>query len=635
MGNDKDPQAVVGQPASLNEDTSAVTLRPEQVEALLTISTLLNSDLNAGRVVRDMLVQICALFRANRAAVFLREQLPTLADGQNAGEARKQDIGRILCVASTGLTPEYLATITTFYQDKEFRQLQALRRPIFIEDAQHDARLNGLRDVNRREGFASMLTLPLMYHETLIGVMVLYHDGPHRYNPQEIRLLNVFANQSALAITNARLYEAARDREQEAAKLADTGRIFNASLRTNEVLNRVVRALGEMVGNTALILILQENTDQAFPVAFYSRAAINGEVRLTSPVKSGRAIRLGEGVIGKAMQSGVPFLMQNVAEISRTIPFVAEADGVNSLICVPLKTRGRIIGALITYRVTYGQTEPRLDDERLGLTQALADRAAIAIENARLYEAEKREQRIKDEFLTLVSHELNTPITSIKGFNRLLSKKLEEAIERTNSGQSNRAVEGLRHYTEVIGSQIDRLQNLVADLSKIPLIETGQLELKISPINLAALVRAEVGLLEKTLEPQRDGQAVFRFEIIERQPNLNVLADPAALTRIVQNLLSNAVKFSPQGGAIRLEMGRAGMGQIKFSLTDQGLGVSEQDLPHLFERFYKTSSHPGRANGLGLGLYISHSLAQAMQGQLTVTSIEGRGSTFLLRLPSA
>ena len=636
MGNENEA-AVVARPAAgeVVDNWQTAELKPAQVEALLTISSLLNSDLNAGRVLRDLLVQICSLFRANRAAVFLREHLPAPAGQISVSEALRQDIGRVLCVASTGLTQQYLETITTFYERKEFRQLQTMRRPIFIEDAHHDHRLNGLRDVNKREGFQSMLTLPLMYHDTLIGVMILYHDQTHHYSQQETRLLSILANQAALAITNARLYEAARAREREAAQLSDAGRIFNASLKTREVLNRVVRTTGEMIGNTALVYIVGEGTGEAYPVAFYSRAAIEGEVRLASPVKAARPIRLGDGVIGKALQTDVPFLMTDSTEILKQISFIRPADGVNSLLCVPLKTRGRIIGALLAYQVTYGLAHAQLEDEQLGLAQALGDRAAVAIENARLYEAEKREQRVKDEFLTLVSHELNTPLTNIKGFNHLLSKKLDEALHRVGTSEPNRAVDGLMHYTEVIGSQIDRLQSLIADLSKLPLIEAGQLKLDLGPLELLPLVQSEVSQFERNLPLQREDRLIYHFEISQKLPRLTALADRAALTRILQNLLSNAVKFSPKGGTIQISIDRFNTDQVQISVIDHGIGIAEQDVPRIFERFYKTSSHPSHASGLGIGLYISQSFAEAMRGNLTVNSTEGKGSTFILRLPTA
>src|ERR1700694_4731609 len=151
MGNEKEPLALASPPAAEVPDNWQNTpLRPEQVEALLTISTLMNSDLNAGRVLRDLLLQLCSLFRANRSAVFLREPLILPADYSNMSEARKQDVGRVICAASTGLSEEYLRTISRFYESKEFRQVQALRRPIYIKDARTDNRLNGLRDVNKR-----------------------------------------------------------------------------------------------------------------------------------------------------------------------------------------------------------------------------------------------------------------------------------------------------------------------------------------------------------------------------------------------------------------------------------------------------------------------------------------------------
>jgi signal transduction histidine kinase len=608
-------------------------LKPEQVEALLTISAMLSSDLDAGRILRDVLRQICSMFRADRAAIFLREKMPTPSNkSPSLSEARRQDIGRVLCVASVGLTQKYLDTITGFYEKKEFRQIQSLRRPIYIADAGHDYRLNGLRELNQHEGFKTMLTLPLSYQETLIGTLILYHDQSHNYSEQETRLLSIFASQAALAITNARLYQEAREREREAAQLADIGRIFNASLKTREVLNRVVRTAGEMLGNTALVYIIPEDSEEAVPIAFFSKAAYEGQIRIASPVKNGKAIPLGEGAIGKALQSDVPFLMTEPTEILKNMSFINVMDGVNSLLCVLLKTRGRIIGALLSYQVTYGQPLAPLHEKHLSLAQALADRAAMAIENARLYEAEKRAVRVKDEFLSLVSHELNTPVTNIKGFNQLLSKKLEDAIAKS-SDSPNRAIEGLRHYTEIISGQINRLQSLITDLSRISLIETNQLELNLEQTVLLPIIQDEVDRMEKSLQAPRDSQVRHSFVIEAKRPELKANVDREAFARILQNLLSNAVKFSPQGGIIRLELAQASSNTLKLSVSDQGVGISEQDLPHVFERFYKSSQATSRANGLGLGLYISRSLAEAMNGQLHANSTEGKGSTFTLRLP--
>ncbi len=608
-------------------------LKPEQVEALLTISTMLNSDLNAGRVLRDLLLQICTLFRANRAAVFLREKLPTPDDKMNLSEALRQDIGRVICVASTGLTQDYLDTIANFYEKKEFRQIQSLRRPIYIADASSDYRLNGLRELNRREGFQTMLTLPLIYQETLIGTLILYHDRPHRYNEQETRLLSVFANQAALAITNARLYEEAREREREAAQMADIGRIFNATLKTGEVLTRVARVANEMLGNSALICLITEDGEEAWPNVFNSKAAIDGEIRLISPVKAGYSVRLGEGSIGRALQSGVPFLLQEPGEILKNFSFLRPEDGVNSLLCAPLKNRGRIIGALVSYQVTYGQNSlPILTDRQLGIAQALADRAAVAIENARLYEAEKRAVRVKDEFLSLVSHELNTPLTQIKGFNQLLTKKLDDAISKAGD-TPNRAIEGLRHYTEIMGGQLNRLQGLITDLGRISLIETGQLELVLETEKVLPVIQAEVERMTRMLNAPHDPQINHKFEIIAKNPDLKAEINREAMGRILHNLLSNAVKFSPGGGLIRVELAEVAPKNLKIAVIDPGNGISEQDLPHIFEQFYKSSQSNSRANGLGMGLYISRNLAEAMQGQLTATSAEGKGSTFTLKLP--
>ncbi len=609
----------------------ATTIFPRQIEALLEISTLLNGNLNTGRFLQDVLDKICKHFQADRAAVFLREKLLPASENQTISEAHKHDTGPIICPAHLGLSSHYIETMTAFYEQSEFRQLQATLRPVYISDIEQG--LNVHLKFNRSEGFHSMATLPLIYQATLLGTLVLYHDQVYTYFEPETSVLNLVSNQLALAIANARLYEQARSREHEAAQLADAGRIFNSSLTTHEVLNRVVRTVGEMIGNSALVYIIQERLGEAYPVAFYSKALYHQKNKTVSPVKNSQAVLPGKGAIGRVLQTNVPLLMLDPAEITRAIPFIAPEHEVNGLVCVPLRARGQIIGALLSYQLTAGQPAKPYGDEQLGLALALADRAAVAIDNARRYDAEKRQQHVKDEFLALVSHELYTPLANIKGFNQLLARKLIDAVER--AGTPNPTVDSLRHYTEIMGGQIDRLQLLVNDLTKISLIETGQLKATNQAVRLVPLVQAEVKALEKALLVNRDRQNRHRLSVAAVDPNLTVQGDSHFVTRILQNLLSNAIKFSPEGGLVRVDLVASPGRTVKLTVSDQGIGLSTHDLPHIFDRFYKTSSHPGRANGLGLGLYLSKSLAEAMGGHLLVSSQEGHGSSFTLQLIEA
>lgn len=613
-------------------------LRPEQAEALLTISALLNSDLNPGRVLGDMLKALRALFHADRAAVFLRQNLPVsdLPD-QTANTPDNATVGSIMCAAALGLSQSYIKQAISFYETKEFRRLQKLRQPVFVADAQNEQSLNGVRELNRREGFQSMLTLPLLHRQVLGGLLVLYHDQKHDYAPQEVKLLTVFANQAALAISNARLYQETLRREREANLLAQASRAFNSSLKLREVLNEVVQAATTILGNTALVFILREGSDQAHPVAYYSKSGPSDndlENKIPSPVRTQPPVRLGEGAIGKTIQTGVPFFIHTPKDVQRAAPFLRPQDNVQSLLCVPLKMRGRAIGALLSYsRSEQADHKPsrEVGEHQLTLAQSLADRAAVAIENARLYQAEKREQHIKDEFLAFVAHELRTPLTSIKGYNRLLAKKLQTPGSQFQA-DPQAYLKGLQHYTEVMESQSERLHQLIQDLSSIGRIESGKLDVDLRSINLVELVRETVATFETELNTAQSPYPYHQINLRITRPIITGQFDSNAVGRILRNLLANAVKFSPKGSEIAVRLTQINSEAV-LTVQDSGIGIPFQDQEQIFERFYKASSQSGRANGLGLGLYIARNLVEAHGGQIHVRSEEGTGSTFVVTFP--
>lgn len=608
-------------------------IRSEQAEALLEISAILSTDLNSGRVLSKLLSYICALFRADRAAVFLLQnlqaeltrQLP-LDENGNLTEHSFSENSPIICAASIGLSERYLADMTRFYEEKEFQRLQKQREPIYVADAVDDISLNGLRDINRGEGFQTTLTIPMLYREGLIGSLVLYHDQRRVYSPEELKLLTVFVNQAALSISNARLYESALTREKEATLLAEAGRIFNSSLRLRDVLNEVVKTASNVAGNTALVYIIKEGTDLAFPVSCFPVPNL-----ADSPVKQSIPVKLGQGAVGKSLQSGIPNLLAGQPDVSRALSFVNATQTIYGMICVPLKVRRQIIGALVCYQPNPKSPQNRpLDKSYVAMVQALADRAATAIENARMYEAEQREQRNKDEFLSFISHELRTPLTSLKGFSTILGKRLHDA-RYGDQVQFDELLDNLKHHNKIMDSQVERLQNLIENLTSISNIETGKLNLKMRPTEVVPVITKKIAELEEQNRTIRLPRQTHHFEVKAIPPRIVAEIDSVAFERIMHNLLSNAIKFTPRGGTIRVRV-QESLKDIIISVQDDGIGISLDEQDKIFHRFYKASTSQGRASGLGLGLYISKGLTEAMGGHVEVDSEEGQGSTFTVYL---
>jgi signal transduction histidine kinase len=267
-----------------------------------------------------------------------------------------------------------------------------------------------------------------------------------------------------------------------------------------------------------------------------------------------------------------------------------------------------------------------LEDRHISLAQALADRAAVAIANSQMYEAERREQRAKDEFLSLIAHELKTPLTALMGYNRLLGKQVEE-----KNTEPQKLKESLQHYSGVMDNQLERLQTLVEDLTSISLIETNQLELHTRPADIVPIIKNQISEMEKLLKSARLPRMIHQFELRAQPTPVLGIVDVPAFERVIYSLLNNAVKFSPKGGTIRMRVQQV-VDEVLFTIQDEGLGISIEEQGLIFERFYKASSAAARANGLGLGLYISQGLMKAMGGRIEVESEEGGGSVFTVAL---
>ena len=253
--------------------------------------------------------------------------------------------------------------------------------------------------------------------------------------------------------------------------------------------------------------------------------------------------------------------------------------------------------------------------ERLRGEQALA--AALQRELASVH-ALQRVDQVKEDLVSTVSHELRTPITSIAGYAELL---VDGMLGPLTEGQAD-ALERIERNTK-------RLGILVEDLLTMSRSETGQLELDLRHVDLRTIVKEAFDTLRELC-----GDRQLRLELnVPREPVM-VLGDRVALSRAVENLLTNAAKFTPDGGLVRLSVQEESSGHCSITVTDTGMGIPEEDLPHLFERFFRSSIATEFAiQGSGLGLGIVYAIVEQHGGEVSVDSTVGLGTSFTVRLP--
>jgi signal transduction histidine kinase len=298
---------------------------------------------------------------------------------------------------------------------------------------------------------------------------------------------------------------------------------------------------------------------------------------------------------------------------------LAEHTGNRRVAAIPLSINGRAVGVLgLSFATAQAFTA---DDRTLLLT--LARQCALALERARLYEAEHSARteaqealRVRDAFLSIAAHELKNPLTSLLGNAQLLQRRSTHAGSQSERDQ---------HTIATIVDQASRLNKLITTLLDVSHMDPGQLSVERKPLDLCALVGRIVADVQPTLT---------QHTLTLREPGkaLIISGDALRLEQVVQNLLQNAIKYSPAGGIITVRVEQREQ-MACVSVADQGIGIPQEALPRLFQRFYRAGNVDSGAGGLGIGLYVVKEIVTLHGGTVDVTSTEGQGSIFTVCLP--
>lgn len=251
-----------------------------------------------------------------------------------------------------------------------------------------------------------------------------------------------------------------------------------------------------------------------------------------------------------------------------------------------------------------------LNAYRIELEGQFKDQILLAIEDI----TERREiERRKDDFLSIASHELKTPLTTIKGY--------VQAMERMVNNETDTKFRGFLSKTS---KYLDRLNSLIAELLDVSRIQTGNIELHKVPFDFDKMVK-------ESIEPIQAASNNHRI-VLHGTSGVSVKADESHIIQVVNNLLSNAIKYSPEAQQVDIHIARIS-DFIKLSVTDHGMGISTEDQKKIFERFYRAGDIQQRFPGMGIGLYICEQIIKNHNGTLWVESEKGKGSIFSFTLP--
>jgi signal transduction histidine kinase len=441
--------------------------------------------------------------------------------------------------------------------------------------------------------------VPLQEEDKVTGVIVSFRDVTER----------------------RRLEEEMQLQAERAQILADAGSFFASNIDPVWVTQAIVERVAEVLGDWAAIVLKNTDGNDMRVSAIYHRDMAS--LGLAWSFMYRQPLTIGEGLIGQVISSGYPSLTSNLESAqkeTRGETYHVVQMKLHSLLVLPLRSRREIIGALI---IAANDPERQMNDQKLPLAEDLAERAALAIENARLYteqvEARRKVEdlsRLKDEFLSIASHELRTPVTSIKGYTQLAKALIQENDLVTSA-----------EYLNVALDQIDRMSRLILELLDVSRIETGRLEIRRDRIDWKPFVESVVARHHTAVNDRK-------FHIDLPVDSSEVAGDRDRLEQVLGNLLENAVKYSPDGTDISVRV-RDENDRVVTAISDRGIGIPSDEIGQVFERFHRgrqvSSSNYG---GLGLGLYISKQIVERHGGSIWVESREGQGTTFFFSLPT-
>ena len=384
-------------------------------------------------------------------------------------------------------------------------------------------------------------------------------------------------------------------------RIIEVSRVINSTLNLEPLLHNIIQIATDLtVTEASSILLLDKKTGE---LHFEAATGIKGKE--VKPI----VVPLDNSIAGWVVKEGEPLLIPDVRKDPRHYHQVDDMTkfSTRSILGVPLRVKDKVIGVLEVLNKSEDKEFTQDDVEALTI---LAAQAAIAIENARLFQ--------QSDLLSEVAHELRTPLTSIRGYSKMLL--LSEGI-----GQEKKL-----EFAETIHREAVRLGQMINDFLDLARLESGRTYMAQEPVNMSEIINETLTILQ----PQAtERQISIALQVPETLPPL--IGDPVRLKQVMVNLVSNAVKYNREGGRVDIEV-QIREDELNVAVKDTGRGIAEEDLPHIFEKFYRvddSEQQEPQAKGTGLGLSIAKHIVEVHGGTISVQSVEGQGSAFAFALP--
>lgn len=501
--------------------------------------------------------QLGALYEIGRTVNSALE-LPEVLDGilgmtlqlftADAGSIMLLREGKLRIEAARGLPEDVVQTTEIGLGEGIAGWVARTGEMLLLNGKVDDSRFHGV--VNRRDEITSSLCTPLRSRSGVIGVMMVRRGGPTTFNRGQLEFFSSVADQAAIAIENARLFRSELKRAQQL-----------------EIAQRKFEAIFSAMADGVLV------TDAEGAVVHANDAA------------------------RRLLGADEPLLDRRISEFLPSLPMehiraqVVSGEG-------PYELEAQLKGLTLRVTVTALGDEGEESHELVFLFHDVTERVRV--------------ERMKSEFLSAVSHELKTPLTTVTGFLELL---LHRDFERPRQEQ----------YLRISLEEAGRLQRLIEDLLTLSRLESGRFELQRKEGRLEEVTA-------KVLTGFTERHPTFEFRLVNEDALPPLSMDQDLMAQVILNLLSNSVKYSPEGGRVEVRIRREG-GCARVSVRDEGIGIPKDKIPYIFEKFYRVDNSLTRSTGgTGLGLANARYIVEGHGGSIWAES-DGQGTVFTFELP--
>ncbi|WNZ47924.1 response regulator [Leptolyngbya boryana CZ1] len=463
----------------------------------------------------------------------------------------------------------------------------------------------------------STLMVPLICQQKLIAVLALHESGKSRiWQPEEVDLIHAVADQAALALSQAHAYEQVRALAKREALINTITTAIRSSLDPQEIFAAITQQLGQGLQVDGCALSLWKEGDEFVQCVGLHDSSWEHKTPPESHLPQSSVPIEGNPVLKQLIVTQQPIVLSDLKQHPQ-FNISEFRTPARALLVVPLIADGKIIGSI---SLRQNHRTRNWQSSEIQLAQSVASQAAIAVQQSRLYQTTRQQaekllqlDQQKTEFFQNISHEFRTPLTLMVG-------PLESAVATGQGLSAEQSAIALRNSRRLL-----RLVNQLLDLQRL---DAGRMQPKFQACDLAEFVSQIVD----TFRPYCEKKGLSL--ITQLEPCAPVYLDLEKFDKVLYNLLSNAMKFTPAGQSISVSLEMID-DRCRLKVRDTGIGIREDQIPHLFERFRQAEGSENRSfEGTGLGLALVKELVELHSGQINVDSTYGQGTTFTIDLHS-